>query len=208
MNESLDKKRHWESIYKTKEPTEVSWYQPESRISLDLIIQTGISTTARIIDVGGGASRLVDSLLAQGFQHISVLDISSSALQHARDRLGALAEQVTWIEADVTRVTLPAAHYDLWHDRAVFHFLTNPADRDQYIQTMQYAVKPGGQIVIATFALDGPTQCSGLEVVRYSPESLQSTLGPDFELVESLNEIHHTPFGTEQRFVYSHFRRR
>jgi ubiquinone/menaquinone biosynthesis C-methylase UbiE len=203
----MNMKTHWDSIYTTKAPTAVSWYQPEPRLSLDLIMRAGIAPTARVIDVGGGASTLVDSLLAQHFQHLTVLDISSAAIQHAQARLGALADAVTWIEADITNVSLPPAHYDLWHDRAVFHFLTNPVDRTTYIQAVQQAVKPGGHVIVATFAPDGPARCSGLEVVRYSPDSLHAAFGPDFQLIESRNETHQTPSNAEQRFVYCYCRR-
>src|SRR5690349_17185114 len=168
----MEMKTHWENIYTTRAPTAVSWYQLEPRVSLDLIAHTGVPTTAHIIDVGGGASTLADALLAQHFQHITVLDISSAAIQHARDRLGALAGAVTWIEADVTNIALPPAHYDLWHDRAVFHFLTDPVDQARYIETVRQAVTPGGYVIMATFAPDGPPRCSGLDVVRYSPDSL------------------------------------
>jgi uridine phosphorylase/SAM-dependent methyltransferase len=204
---AMDMKTHWESIYTTKAPTAVSWYQPEPRLSLDLITHAGITPTAQVIDVGGGASTLVDALLARHFQHLTVLDISSAAIQHAKVRLGALADAVTWIEADITNLLLPPAYYDLWHDRAVFHFLTNPADRAKYIQAVQFAVKPGGHIIVATFALDGPTRCSGLEVVRYSPDSLHAAFGQNFQLIESRNETHLTPSNAEQRFVYCYWRR-
>jgi 2-polyprenyl-3-methyl-5-hydroxy-6-metoxy-1,4-benzoquinol methylase len=203
----VDLKTHWETIYTAKSPTTVSWYQPVSRVSMDLITQTGITPDAEVIDVGGGASMLVDALLARHFQHVSVLDISPAAIGHAKSRLCAAADAVTWIEADIRNVSLPAAHYDIWHDRAVFHFLTDPTDRDEYVRAVQQSVKPGGHIIVATFALDGPTHCSGLEVVRYSPDSLCDTFGPVFELIENRYEIHRTPSNTEQMFVYCLFRR-
>lgn len=203
----MNPKAHWENIYTTKPPTAVSWYQPEPRMSLDLILQTNPSPNARMIDIGGGASTLVDSLLAKHFLNVTVLDISSTAIQHARTRLGPLADRVTWIEADITSVSLPPAYYDLWHDRAVFHFLTRSADRARYIQAVQQAVKPGGHVIVATFALDGPSRCSGLETVRYSPDSLHDTFGSGYQLIESRNETHQTPFGTEQRFIYCYCRR-
>ena len=200
-------KAHWESIYTSKASTNVSWYQSEPRLSRDLITRRGITPAAQVIDVGGGASTLVDALLARNFRHITVLDISSAAIQHAKTRLGALADMVTWIEADITNVLLPLAHYDLWHDRAVFHFLTNPADQTSYIQAVKRAVKPGGYVIVATFALDGPPRCSGLEVVRYSADSLHDAFGPDFQLIESRSETHQTPAKAEQRFVYCCCRR-
>jgi 2-polyprenyl-3-methyl-5-hydroxy-6-metoxy-1,4-benzoquinol methylase len=203
----MDMKTHWEAIYTSKGPTAVSWYQPEPRVSLDLIARARITPGVEVIDVGGGASTLVDTLLAQHYQHVSVLDISPAAIEQARSRLGDAANAVTWIEADITDVALPQAHYDLWHDRAVFHFLTDPAARDAYIQAVRQSVKPGGHVIVATFALDGPTHCSGLEVVRYSPDSLRDTFGAGFELVESRNEIHHTPAHAEQSFIYCHCRR-
>ena len=203
----MDMKAHWESIYSSKAPTDVSWYQSEPHLSLDLITRSGVTPAAQVIDVGGGASTLVDALLARHFQNITVLDISSAAIQHARSRLGAMADRVTWMEADITNVLLQPAYYELWHDRAVFHFLTNPKDRTRYIQAVQRAVRPGGHVIVATFALDGPTRCSGLEVDRYSPDSLHATFGPDFQLIESCNETHQTPANAEQRFVYCYCRR-
>ena len=202
----MNTKTHWEHIYETKAPTQVSWYQEHARFSLQYIRNTGIQKTDAIIDVGGGASTLVDDLLADGFQHISILDVSPSALQLARQRLGARAVDVNWIEADITRAELPEQAYDLWHDRAVFHFLTQPADRQRYIDTVRRAVRVGGHVIVATFALDGPERCSGLEVVRYSPESLHNEFGGDFEMVDSTPETHHTPFGTEQKFIYCYCR--
>ena len=162
----------------------------------------------RIIDVGGGASTLVDDLLAAGFQQITVLDIAAKALEFARERLGARAAQVTWIETDVTQAALPAQAYALWHDRAVFHFLTQPTDRQRYIENARRAVRSGGSLILATFAQDGPERCSGLEVMRYSAERLQQEFCADFEPVESLSERHRTPFGTEQKFLYCLLRRR
>jgi 2-polyprenyl-3-methyl-5-hydroxy-6-metoxy-1,4-benzoquinol methylase len=202
----MNMKTHWEHLYETKAPTEVSWYQEHARYSLQYIQNTGIRKTDAIIDVGGGASTLVDDLLANGYEHISILDVSAVALQLARQRLGAHAANVNWIEADITQADLPEQAYDLWHDRAVFHFLTQPADRRRYVDTVRYAVKPGGHVIVATFAPDGPERCSGLEVVRYSPESLHHEFGRDFEVVNSTRETHHTPFGTEQKFIYCYCR--
>lgn len=203
----MDTKTHWEHIYETKAPTQVSWYQEHARYSLQFIQNTGVQKTDHIIDIGGGASTLVDDLFADGFQHVSVLDVSGAALQLARQRLGERAANVNWIEADITQADLPAQAYDLWHDRAVFHFLTQPADRQHYVEAVRYSVRTGGHVILATFAPDGPDRCSGLEVVRYSPESLHSEFGEDFEVVDSTRETHHTPFGTEQRFIYCYCRK-
>jgi ubiquinone/menaquinone biosynthesis C-methylase UbiE len=204
----MDIKIHWEHIYEKKGPTQVSWYQEHAQLSLQLIQNTGIQKTAHIIDIGGGASTLVDDLIVAGFQSISVLDISRTALGAARQRLGARANAVNWIEADITQANLPAQAYDLWHDRAVFHFLTGAADRQSYVDTVRHAVRMGGHVIVATFAPDGPDHCSGLEVVRYSPESLHNEFGTDFELVDNARETHSTPFGTEQRFIYCYCRKR
>jgi 2-polyprenyl-3-methyl-5-hydroxy-6-metoxy-1,4-benzoquinol methylase len=202
----MNMKTHWEHIYETKAPTQVSWYQEHAQFSLQYIRNTSIRKIDTIIDVGGGASTLVDDLIADGYQHISILDVSGTALKLARQRLGERAVHVNWIEADITQADLPEQAYDLWHDRAVFHFLTQPADRQRYIDTVQHAVRVGGHIIVATFAPDGPERCSGLEVVRYSSESLYDEFGGDFEVVDSTRETHHTPFGTEQKFIYCYCR--
>lgn len=185
-----------------KSPTRVSWYQEHAQTSLQFIQRAGIQKIDPIIDVGGGASTLVDDLLAAGFQHISVLDISAKTLELARARLGERAANVTWLEADITQADLPEHAYALWYDRAVFHFLTQPADRQRCIETARRAVQKGGHLIVATFALDGPDHCSGLEVMRYSPESLYREFGAGFVLVDSAQEAHCTPFGTEQTFIY------
>jgi 2-polyprenyl-3-methyl-5-hydroxy-6-metoxy-1,4-benzoquinol methylase len=203
----MNTKTHWEHIYETKAATQVSWYQEHARFSLQYIRSTGIQKTDAIIDVGGGASTLVDDLVADGYQQISVLDVSAVALQLARQRLGTHAVEVNWIESDVTQADLPEQAYDLWHDRAVFHFLTQALDRQRYIHTVRQAVRKGGHVIVATFAPDGPDQCSGLDVVRYSPESLHDEFGAGFEIVDSTRETHHTPFGTEQKFIYCYCRK-
>ncbi len=203
----MNEKTHWEHIYETKSPTQVSWYQEHAKFSLEYIKRTGIRKTDRIIDVGGGTSTLVDDLVVDGFQHISILDVSGAALQIARQRLGRRAAHVNWIEADITQADLPEQAYDLWHDRAVFHFLTQPEDRKRYVDAVRRAVRTRGHIIVATFAPDGPDHCSGLEVMRYNPESLHSEFGDEFDLVDSTNETHHTPFGTEQKFIYCYCRR-
>lgn len=202
----VDLKSHWEEVFKTKKADEVSWFQPHLGLSMQLIARAGVSAISPVIDVGGGDSTLVDDLLAQGVVDVSVLDISPEALARARRRLGPRAERVTWIAADVTKAQLPPSHYDLWHDRAAFHFLTNPADRGAYLEVLGHAIRPSGHVVIATFAPDGPERCSGLPIVRYSPESLQAELGPRYELIATEHEAHQTPSGSEQRFVYCLFK--
>jgi 2-polyprenyl-3-methyl-5-hydroxy-6-metoxy-1,4-benzoquinol methylase len=200
-------KTHWEHIHQTKTPTQVSWYQEHSLQSLEFIANTGIDKAGQIIDIGGGISTLVDDLLHSGYQHITVLDISASALNTAQQRMGASAKKITWVEADVTQAGLPYQFYDVWHDRAVFHFLIEPDDRSSYVNVVKAAVKPGGHVIVATFASDGPENCSGLQVARYRPESLHHEFGEGFELVDSANETHHTPFGTEQKFIYCYCRK-
>jgi ubiquinone/menaquinone biosynthesis C-methylase UbiE len=198
----MEPKEHWEKVYATKAATEVSWFQPHAQLSLKLIRDAGVPTSASIIDVGGGASTLVDDLLAAGYAAITVLDLSGSALAAARARLGTRAAQVQWIEANVVEAELPAQAYDVWHDRAVFHFLTTEQDRRAYVQAVLRAVKPGGLVIVATFAEDGPTQCSGLPVMRYGAHELHAEFGEPFELLGHERESHHTPAGGEQRFVY------
>ena len=194
---------HWEQVYRTRAPEQVSWYQPEARISLDLIRRVAREPAAAILDVGGGASRLVDGLLDAGYRDITVLDLAPEALAVARARLGERAGAVRWTAGDITSAELPAAAYDIWHDRAVFHFLTDAVDRNSYLAQVKRALKPGGHLVMATFALDGPPRCSGLDVVRYSAESLRDALGPGFDLIDSVREEHRTPSGAIQRFQYS-----
>lgn len=202
----MNAQTHWDTVYRTKVATEVSWYQEHAVRSLALIRRTGVPVTGRIIDVGGGASTLVDDLLAAGYADITVADISPAALDVARSRLGALADQVTWLEADITRASMPIASYDIWHDRAVFHFLTDAADRARYVEQVRRAVKSGGHVIVATFATDGPDRCSGLPVTKYDPESLHAEFGSDFRLTESMRETHITPTGGGQRFVYCYCR--
>jgi 2-polyprenyl-3-methyl-5-hydroxy-6-metoxy-1,4-benzoquinol methylase len=202
----MQTKTHWETVYTSKSADEMSWFQEHSEISLDLIKRTGVTHRGFIIDVGGGASTLVDDLLSDGFENITVLDISAAALHIAQSRLQRRAANVIWVEADITKVTLPFEHFDVWHDRAVFHFLTNPADRARYVETVCSAVKPGGHVIVATFGADAPLRCSGLDVMRYSPDSLHQEFGADFQLVEHTQEAHHTPFGTTQQFVYCYCR--
>lgn len=198
---------HWDTVYQQKRPEDVSWYQPHLTASLTLLANAGLSAGSHIIDVGGGASTLVDDLFARGVSNMAVLDISGRALAAAKARLGERAERVTWIEADIAEATLPSHAYDLWHDRAMFHFLTNAEDRRRYLATMREAMKPDGHAILATFSLHGPSRCSGLEVVRYSPDTLQAEVGDGFRLIEVREEAHHTPFGTVQQFIYGRFQR-
>lgn len=203
----MNMKKHWDHIYETKDPTQVSWYQEHAQYSLKFIQNTGVQKSDPIIDIGGGASTLVDDLIATGFQNISVLDVSATALQLARRRIGVGAVNVKWIEADITQANLPQEAYAVWHDRAVFHFLLQVADRQHYIDTVRRSVRKGGHVIVATFSSDGPDHCSGLEVARYDPQSLHNEFGRDFELLDSTREEHHTPFGTEQKFIYCYCRK-
>jgi ubiquinone/menaquinone biosynthesis C-methylase UbiE len=198
----MDPKKHWEQMYRAKAPTEVSWYQPEARLSLDLIRRVAPSRGTSILDVGGGASTLVDGLLDAGYQAVTVLDLASSALALARQRLGQRAEGVRWLAANVLDVQLATAYYDVWHDRAVFHFLTDARDRARYVAQVQCVVRPGGHVIVASFDPEGPARCSGLEVVRYSPHDLHAEFGSAFRLLESTKEDHRTPAGVVQPFVY------
>ncbi len=197
-------KAHWENIYSKRDPTEVSWFQSHPEHSLALIEQTGFGTRAGIIDIGGGTSSLVDYLLAASYENVAVLDIASTAIARVQARLGKRAGAVTWIEGDVAEHT-SENRYDIWHDRAVFHFLTNGGDRQRYLEALNRSLKPGGQVIIATFSENGPSQCSGLDVVRYNPVTLSRALGSQLHLVETLTEEHHTPNGGLQQFVYCRF---
>jgi trans-aconitate methyltransferase len=201
-----DRKTHWENIYRTRSPNNVSWFQQEPRLSLRLIHNTQLEHNKSIIDVGGGASTLVDNLIDEGFSNVAVLDVSAQALIHAKVRLADRARRVTWYEADVTGFR-PPRQFDLWHDRAVFHFLTAKADREKYVEVLQQALQPAGHLIIMAFAIDGPTKCSGLEIVQYDVEKLQAELGGGFRLIETGHEVHTTPAGNEQKFAYFHFTR-
>jgi ubiquinone/menaquinone biosynthesis C-methylase UbiE len=203
----LDTKVHWEQIYNTKPSTDVSWYQTHPSLSLKLIEATGIGKGKSIIDVGGGTSVLVDCLLDKGFKELAVLDISQSALEIAKKRLGIRAENVEWIEADATEFQ-PPQHFDLWHDRAVFHFLTNEEDRRKYVNVLKRTLNASGHIVMATFAINGPKKCSGLDTIQYNIESMNAQLGDEFELLEKFDEIHITPGNKEQKFTYFMYRRK
>ncbi|MDA9442995.1 SAM-dependent methyltransferase [Bradyrhizobium sp. CCBAU 51745] len=201
-----DRTTHWQNVYATKGETEVSWFQDSPAISLEMIRAASLGQNAAIIDVGGGASRLVDALLQDGYRDIAVLDLSANALDAAKKRIGAAASAVDWIVADVT-MWRPARTWDVWHDRAAFHFLTDPADRAAYVERLRSAVAAGGQVIIATFAPDGPEKCSGLPVQRHDSASLSSELGPAFELVETRSEMHPTPWHSTQAFQFSRFKR-
>jgi 2-polyprenyl-3-methyl-5-hydroxy-6-metoxy-1,4-benzoquinol methylase len=203
---SQSKREHWEKVWGTHPHEGVSWYAPHLAESLRLIREVAPSD-ANVIDVGGGASTLVDDLLDAGFSHITVLDIAEGALSVARARLGGRASSVTWLPADVTTVSMPQAAFDVWHDRAVFHFLTEPADRDAYVHALVHSLKPGGWVVIGAFALSGPARCSGLDVVRYDAGSLQRALGPQFSLSAAAEQTHLTPDGRPQHFVICRLQR-
>ncbi len=196
-----DRRQHWQQVYRERSPLSVSWYQPEPALSLQLIHRTGVGHDAAIIDVGGGASLLVDYLRQEGFSDLSVLDISGIALASARERLGEAAPGITWFEADITAFD-PPRDYALWHDRAVFHFLTDESDRAKYVRVLRRALHRGGHVIMAAFAIGGPEQCSGLDVVQYDAGKLLAALGAGFQLLEERSENHRTPSGHEQRFVY------
>jgi SAM-dependent methyltransferase len=199
-----DTKTHWENVYSSKSSNEVSWYQQEPLLSLRLIENTGIDRVAPVIDVGGGASTLVDKLCQREYSNVAVLDVSAKALAESRSRLGEIGRRVTWFESDITEFE-PPGRFALWHDRAVFHFLTSSADRKKYVRVLNRALIPGGHLVIMTFAIDGPNKCSGLDIVQYDSHKLQAQLGSGFTLVETGHETHMTPAGKEQKFAYFRF---
>jgi ubiquinone/menaquinone biosynthesis C-methylase UbiE len=195
-------KSRWDRIYKDTSSDALSWFQQHAERSLALITASDVGADATIIDVGGGASGLTADLMKRGFSDLWVLDISATALAGARARLGADAARIHWVEADVTRVELPPAHFDIWHDRAVFHFLTEPSARAAYVEKACGAVKPGGHLIIATFAEDGPERCSGLPVARYDAASLKAQFVDCCELLDTEKEVHSTPAGKQQQFRY------
>ena len=200
----MNRTDHWDTVYRTKGDNDVSWFEPVPSMSLQMLDAAGLSEASCVIDIGGGNSRLVDHLLDRGLTCLSVLDVSAAALAHARIRLGSRASVPIWIESDVT-ADWSSAPMDIWHDRAVFHFLTAPEDRARYRAHLERTLKPGGAAVIATFAADGPLKCSGLPVERYSPESLAREIGPALRLMASIHHAHRTPMGTVQSFQYSRF---
>ncbi len=202
----MDLRTHWEKIYSTKTPDQVSWYRPHLETSLALIKRAAGDRKASIIDVGGGESTLVDDLLEQGFRSVTVLDVSQAAIDVNKARLGQRAKGVAWIVGDITQVELEPRAYDVWHDRAVFHFLTAQEQRTAYVRQVTRAVRSGGYVIVSTFGPEGPTKCSGLDVVRYDADSLHDEFGARFRLVESSKELHRTPFGTTQQFLYCYCR--
>lgn len=201
----MDRKDHWNTAYRTKGEDGVSWFEDEPRLSLELVHSVGAGDDTSLIDIGGGASRLVDALLEEGLHDLAVLDLSAEALQTARTRLGARVATVDWIVADVTDWR-PKRHYEIWHDRAALHFLTRPEDQAAYVERLKAALAPGGHAIIATFAPDGPERCSNLPVARHDGESLSRLLGPSFQLIDHRRHLHRTPFGTDQKFQFSVFR--
>ncbi len=200
-------KKHWENVYSNKSASEVSWFQPHAERSLNIIESLKVPKNSQIIDVGGGASRLVDDLLDLKYRNITVLDLSAAALKTTQQRLGEATKRVRWLVEDVTLLSLPKHSIDVWHDRAVFHFLNTGIERQRYVENVLKIVKPGGYVIVSTFAEDGPTECSGLPVQRYSAEGIHDEFGSSFEMLGHENEAHKTPFGTEQKFVYCYCRR-
>lgn len=200
----FDRKAHWQNVYQDKSSLDVSWYQKEPSLSLELIHSTQVARDEAIIDVGGGASVLVDHLCKERYTNLAVLDISENALASAKKRLGDLAKSVEWIESDITQFDAPH-QFSLWHDRAVFHFLTDQPDRKSYVKAIKRALRPGGHLIIAAFAIGGPEKCSGLDIVQYDADKLIAELGEDFELVEERDETHITPANKEQKFMYFRF---
>ena len=198
----MEPKSHWEEVYASKSPDAVSWYAPHLRESLAYIQRTQLSRSARIIDVGGGEATLVDDLLDAGYRKVSVLDISANAIQVCKQRLGSRAANVNWYVADVLEQQFEPGSFDVWHDRAVFHFLTSDEQRAAYVRQVMHALKPGGYAIVGTFGPQGPTQCSGLPVARYAPDELHGQFGARFTLVESSVDVHKTPWGSDQQFVY------
>jgi ubiquinone/menaquinone biosynthesis C-methylase UbiE len=202
----MNPRDHWEAVYRSKAANQVSWYRPHLEVSLELIKRAAIDSDAAILDVGGGESTLVDDLMASGYRNISVMDISETALKVTKKRLGAVAEGVRWIAGDVTALLLPQHSVDVWHDRAVFHFLMAAEDRAAYVRNVLHCVRPGGHVIIGSFGPEGPERCSGLAVARYDCGSLQRVFGRSFLMVETREELHVTPGSDTQQFVYSRLR--
>lgn len=198
----MDTQAHWERVYGTKAPTEVSWFSPHLQTSLSLIERVAGERSASIIDVGGGESTLIDDLIARGYSNVTVLDISRTAIEHTKQRLGSASDGVKWLIADITQADLPARSYDVWHDRAVFHFLTERAERLSYVRQVASAVRSGGHVIVGAFGPEGPNKCSGLDVMHYDAESLHGEFGPRFRLIGSSKELHETPSGSTQQFLY------
>lgn len=202
----FNRQAHWQNVYKEKGENQVSWFQERPTISLELIEAAGAKPDSAIIDIGGGASRLIDTLIDKGYRDLTVLDLSESAISIAKIRLGQSAAMVKWIVVDATQWE-PPSRYDLWHDRAAFHFLTEASDRTAYIERLKRALRVGGHAIIGTFALDGPERCSGLPVVRYDDAGLSAALAPSFELIDTRRDDHKTPWGAIQHFQFTVFRR-
>lgn len=198
---------HWDEIYGRRPVEQLSWYRPRLELSLEMIRATGVGPEVAVIDVGGGVSPLAGDLLELGFEDVTVLDVSAEALASNRERLGEQAGRIRWIEADVTEAELDARRWDVWHDRAVFHFLIEPGERVAYLENLRRATRPGAHVVLATFASDGPERCSGLPVRRYDADELAAALGPEFETIETRRESHLTPSGTRQAFCWVRFQR-
>lgn len=201
----IDRKQHWETVYETKNPNQVGWTQEIPKTSLEFIHSFGLKKTAKIIDIGGGDSKLVDYLLEEGYENVSILDISSKSLEKAKKRLGENADKVTWIVSDILDFE-PTISYDVWHDRAAFHFLTRPDQINKYLKTARKSVE--GFITIGTFSQNGPKKCSGLEIKQYSEEELTKELKNGFDKIKCVTEDHITPFGTIQNFLFCCFKRR
>lgn len=204
----MSQREHWDEVYRRKGPGEASWYRPHLDRSIQFIERAGLSPSAAILDVGGGASTLVDDLLDRGFTNVTVLDLSEKAMAEAKERLGERGKTITWLIGDITQIELPIHHFDFWHDRAVFHFLTEEGARRRYVTAVRRSLKPDGHILVATFGPAGPDHCSGLDVVRYSAEGIHEQFGEEFRRVGSETEIHQTPWGAEQEFVYCYCRMR
>ncbi|HMD48909.1 MAG TPA: class I SAM-dependent methyltransferase [Bryobacteraceae bacterium] len=193
---------HWDNVFRTKSAGQMSWHRPHLDLSLDLIQRCAPRRSASIIDVGAGESTLVDDLLALGYQRLTLLDVSHAAIEETKARLGGSANRVRWLVGDVTEISLPSQPFHLWHDRAVFHFLVDPLQRRKYVQAVLNAVQPGGHVIVSTFGPRGPQKCSGLDVMRYDAETLHGEFGRQFTIEESTLEIHQTPWGADQQFVY------
>jgi ubiquinone/menaquinone biosynthesis C-methylase UbiE len=202
----MDVKTHWEKVYRTKAPDAVSWYLPHLETSLALVKRTGASLTSSIIDVGGGESTLADDLVKRGYQNVTVLDISETAINVSKRRMGEAADHVHWLVADVLAMELKPIAFDVWHDRAVFHFLTTTEQRLAYVRNVARSLKRGGHVIVSTFGPEGPRKCSGLEVMRYDADSLHDQFGARFRLIESSQELHETPQGATQQFLYCYCR--
>lgn len=204
----MSQKDHWEQVYSTKRPEEVGWYASHLHLSLNWIKELNLQADSPIIDVGGGVSTLCDDLLKEGFESITVLDISKQALSGLKERVGVKGERIKWLDADITEFDLPKNSYLVWHDRAVFHFLTEPEQQQKYRDNLLKALKPGGHLIIGTFSLEAPSSCSGLPVQRYSKESLEDVLDGEFEFERQHKELHITPGGVEQMYLYCQFRKK